>query len=105
MINSSKTEYAFWKLKILNRSGGGEERCELKSLGPTSLIRKPVRKRGGVEDLVCIGKGGRAHVPEIPIQDFDVTMNDLQRREFVISRRDPAHEEEGSVSPINDLCI
>ena len=45
------------------------------------------------------------HVPEIPIQYFDVTMDDLQRREFVVSRRDPTHEEKGSVSPVDDLGI
>lgn len=46
-----------------------------------------------------------AHVSEIPIQDFDVTMDDLERHEFVVSRRHPAHEEKRSVSPVDDLGI
>ena len=51
-----------------------------------------------------MGREG-THIPEIPIQYFDVTMDDLQRREFVVSRRDPAHEEKRSVSPVDDLGI
>ena len=49
--------------------------------------------------------GGRTHIPEIPVQDFDVAVNDLQRRELVVSRRDSTHEEERSVSPVDNLGI
>ena len=37
---------------------------------------------------MCWGGGweARTHVPEIPIQDLDITMDDLQRREFVVPR-------------------
>ena len=32
-----------------------------------------------------VGRDG-THIPKIPIQDFDVTMNDLQCRELVVPR-------------------
>ena len=45
------------------------------------------------------------HVSEIPIQDFDVAVDDLERYEFVVSRRNATDEEERSVSPVDDLGI
>jgi len=64
------------------------------------------RERGGVRSRAGVrGWEERTHIPEISIQDFDVTMDDLQCREFVVPRRNSTHEEEGSVSPVYDLGI
>ena len=55
-----------------------------------------MRERGG-GPLMSLCWGGqweaRTHVPEIVIQDLDITIDDFQRREFVVPRRDPAHDE------------
>ena len=110
MISSSKTEYAFWKLKILDpacglrtvrTSAGGETTRTYKSSSHTCERKFGVWARIGIMGR----RRRRTHVPEIPIQDFDITMDDLQRREFVIPRRDPTHEEKGGVSPVDDLGI
>jgi len=63
MINSSKTEYAFWKLKILE-PGRGQERCGpasvTRSLKPTSLIHRPKRgKQREIEGQVLGWSCGR----------------------------------------------
>ena len=46
--------------------------------------------KGEGSGLMALCWGGeweaRTHVPEIPIQDLDITMDDLQRREFVVPR-------------------
>lgn len=53
----------------------------------TSLVRIPARGSLGWDRLERVGRGGMwTHVPEIPIEDFDVAMDDLQRREFVVRR-------------------
>lgn len=45
------------------------------------------------------------YVTEIPIEDFDVAMDDFEGDEFVIAVTDATDEKEGSVSPINDFGI
>lgn len=104
MINSSKTEYAFWKLKILGH-GQDEPKWDT-SLALTSLVRIPTGERESRLSWLDRGVGvGRTHVSEIAIQDFYVAMDDLERHEFVVSRRDPTHKEERGVSSVDNLGI
>ena len=90
MINSSKTEYAFWKLKIL-KPVKGQELCKppVWRLSGNLQVQFAYLQEIKVEVWVLCwdhGVDGRTHIPEIPVQDFDVAMNDLQRRELVVSR-------------------
>jgi hypothetical protein len=45
------------------------------------------------------------YVAEVPIQDLDISMNDLERYELVVSSPNAGDKEQASVSPIDDLGV
>ena len=47
----------------------------------------------------------RTHISEVSVEHFDISVNDLQRHEFVVIRADSTDEEERCISTIDDLCI
>ena len=47
----------------------------------------------------------QTYVTEVPIQNLNITMNDLQRDEFVIAGSNTGDEEERGISPIDHLGI
>ena len=49
--------------------------------------------------------GATTHIPKVPVQHLNVTVNDLQCDELVVPRPDSAHEEQRGVSPVYDLRI
>lgn len=53
-----------------------------------------------VEDQIQL-----AHVSEIPIEDFDVSMHDLECDELIVRIGDGSDEEERGVATINDFGI
>lgn len=71
---------------------------------PTGRARKPVDMRGR-EHLRRPMSQERAYISEISVQYFYITVNDLQRHEFVIVWADSTDEEERSVSTIDDFRI
>jgi hypothetical protein len=62
------------------------------------LLRTSAHRIGflKVEDQVQL-----AHVSEIPIKDFDVTMHDLERDQLVVRVRDGGDEEERGVATVD----
>lgn len=45
------------------------------------------------------------YISKVPIQNFDITVDDFKRDEFVIARRDAADEEEGGVAAVYDFGV
>jgi len=60
MISSSKTEYAFWKLKILCSRSHRSRTPVIAALEPTSLIHTPAREIEGwiLVEIVSERRGG-----------------------------------------------
>jgi hypothetical protein len=42
-------------------------------------------------------------VPKVAVEDLDVAVDDLERRELIVTRGDAGDKEEGGVAPVDDL--
>lgn len=47
----------------------------------------------------------KTHISKVSVQHLDVSVDDLQRDQLVISRTNPANEEQGRISPVDDLGV
>ena len=72
----------------------------------TGQARKPACTNGIVSKTSTIDTPKEsAHISKVPIQHFNVTVDNLQCHKLVVSRADSTHEEERSVSAVNNLGI
>ena len=69
----------------------------------TSQVRKPEVHVSASEQE--FGSKRHTHVSKISVEHFDITMDDFKRHELVVRLADAAHEEQGSVSSVDDLGI
>jgi hypothetical protein len=45
------------------------------------------------------------HIPKVPVKDLDITVDNLERDELVVSRGHGRDKEEGGVAAVDDLCV
>lgn len=48
---------------------------------------------------------GATYIPEVPVEHFDISVNDLKCYELVVPRSDPADEEQRRISAVYDLRV
>ena len=51
------------------------------------------------------GKIGRTHIPKVPIQHLNITMDNLKCDELVISRANPSDEEQRRIAAVHDFRV
>jgi predicted CopG family antitoxin len=110
------TAYAFWKLKILEEqyvvSNVARKLIPAKRRGKSRFLTNPIRTplKNNRHQLKSTAREKKscflaAHVSEIPIEDFYVSVDDFESDELVVACAYARDEEERCVSPINDLRI
>lgn len=45
------------------------------------------------------------HIPEVPVKDLNVTMDNLERNELIITLADSANEEQRRISAVHNLGV
>ena len=67
----------------------------------TGLTRRPIAECRQIYLLTPHRQ--RTHISKVSVQSFDITVDDFQGDELVLSRSDARHEEQRCVSSIHDL--
>lgn len=55
----------------------------------TSQVRTPTR----TVNIYGVNEAATTHVSEVPVQNLDISVNDLQHHKLVVALADPADEE------------
>ena len=71
----------------------------------TSQVRRPAED----EDLATMPDSTKieaaTHIAKVPVQDLDVSVDDLKHHQLIVALANPANEEERCISSVHDLRI
>ena len=100
------TAYAFWKLKILTTDQS--QRMHVVTRNGrirTNQVRRPAERGFSHRALGPTKIEAATHIAKVPVEDLNVSVNNLQHHQLVVALPNPAYEEEGRISPVYDFRI